>query len=154
MLVKHNDREVETAPWSLAVVHKHPMRAGEALSCVMITGCSSHSHRQHDRQVEVDFEGWNVGKSAVSRQLRWAYWLALHWPQSKAETDTDYDALLYCSLSTGRSIANAEAPPCGSYTWGEKFHTGAFYSITGFKPTEPGVATYQYKWSTERVRCV
>lgn len=58
MLVEDNNGEAVTALWSLAVVHKHPLRAGEAISCVMITGCcSSHSHRQRDRQMEVDFEG-------------------------------------------------------------------------------------------------
>lgn len=58
----------------LAVVHKRPMRAAEAISCVMITGCcSSHSHRRHDRQMEVDLRDETYGESAVSGQLRWAY---------------------------------------------------------------------------------
>lgn len=58
MLVKDNNKEAVTALSSLALVHKHPLRAGEAISSVMITGCcSSHPHRQRDRQMEFDFVG-------------------------------------------------------------------------------------------------
>lgn len=142
------------------------MRAGEAISCVMITGhCSSHSHRQRDRQMEVDFEGWNIWEKCCKQTAQMGLltqtcsMLSIDPEQQRADTDsrTLSHTFILFSVDLNReeqSLAKAETPPCGSYVWSDGSHTGAFYSVTGLKPTEPGVATYQFKWSTERVRCM
>lgn len=90
-----------------AVVHKHPMRAREAIRCVMITGCcSSHSHRQHDRQMEVDFEGWNIWRKCC--ELRWdyrrAHAVSIDPKQQRVDTDMHFIThfqIVLCWLKQG-----------------------------------------------------